>query len=67
MKRALAVIIVASLLIVTTATVLAVAVSSATAPRLAMTQSGVIDRTHRTDRIKAPERVIRVASECRSA
>ncbi|WP_271169449.1 hypothetical protein [Hansschlegelia plantiphila] len=38
-----------------------------TEPRLAPTQSGVIDRTDRTDRLKTPPLDIRVVGECRSA
>lgn len=68
MKRALAFLFVATLLLVTIATVIATSISVAlTGPRMAPTSSGVIDRTNRTDRLKAPALHISVASECRSA
>ncbi|HVI27490.1 hypothetical protein [Hansschlegelia sp.] len=52
--------------IIAAASVAAWAVSL-TSPQLAPTESGTIDRTHKSDRAKAPPRALRVVGECRSS
>ncbi|MFL1873932.1 hypothetical protein ACIKT0_01680 [Hansschlegelia beijingensis] len=59
-------------LLLTIATIVAAAAIAAwavslTSPQLAPTASGTIDRTHKSDRAKAPPRAVRVVGEGRSA